>query len=127
MPEEHQFLLQRVQPAMVGLIDGSLSTLAPIFGIALATHKPLFAFVAGLVTAIGAGISMGFSQGLSDTGQLTGPRRPGAGRGWRSGSSRRAGRRSAARRRRTGGERPPASAAAPSPDAAHGDRRAGRA
>ena len=76
MSEEHQFLLQRVQPAMVGLIDGSLSTLAPIFGIALATHKPLFAFVAGLVTAIGAGISMGFSEGLSDTGELTGRGNP---------------------------------------------------
>jgi VIT1/CCC1 family predicted Fe2+/Mn2+ transporter len=73
---EHDFLLQRVQPAMVGLIDGSLSTLAPIFGIALATHKPLFAFVAGLVTAIGAGISMGFSEGLSDTGEFTGRGNP---------------------------------------------------
>jgi VIT1/CCC1 family predicted Fe2+/Mn2+ transporter len=66
------FLLQRVQPAMVGLIDGSLSTLAPIFGIALATHNTRFAFVAGLATALGAGISMGFSEGLSDTGELTG-------------------------------------------------------
>src|SRR5205809_4800833 len=72
MSEEHQFLLQRVQPAMVGLIDGSLSTLAPIFGIALATHKPRDAFVAGLVTAIGAAVSMGFSEALSDTGELTG-------------------------------------------------------
>ena len=61
---------------MVGLIDGSLSTLAPIFGIALATHKPLFAFVAGLVTAIGAAVSMGFSEGLSDTGELTGRGNP---------------------------------------------------
>ncbi len=76
MPDENRFLLQRVQPAMVGLIDGSLSTLAPIFGIALATHKPLFAFVAGLVTAIGAGVSMGFSEGLSDTGELTGRGNP---------------------------------------------------
>src|SRR5437868_7018359 len=76
MSDEHVFLLQRVQPAMVGLIDGSLSTLAPIFGIALATHKPIFAFVAGLVTAIGAGISMGFSEGLSDTGELTGRGNP---------------------------------------------------
>ena len=74
--DQHAFLLQRVQPAMVGLIDGSLSTLAPIFGIALATHKPLFAFVAGLVTAIGAGVSMGFSEGLSDTGELTGRGNP---------------------------------------------------
>jgi VIT1/CCC1 family predicted Fe2+/Mn2+ transporter len=69
---EHDFLLQRIQPAMVGLIDGSLSTLAPIFGIALATHNPRDAFVAGLVTAIGAAVSMGFSEGLSDTGELTG-------------------------------------------------------
>jgi VIT1/CCC1 family predicted Fe2+/Mn2+ transporter len=74
--KEHAFLLQRVQPAMVGLIDGSLSTLAPIFGIALATHKPLYAFVAGLVTAIGAGVSMGFSEGLSDTGEFTGRGNP---------------------------------------------------
>jgi erythrin-vacuolar iron transport family protein len=72
VPEEHHFLLQRVQPAMVGLIDGSLSTLAPIFGIAFYTHKPHAAFVAGLATAIGAGISMAFSEGLSDTGELTG-------------------------------------------------------
>jgi VIT1/CCC1 family predicted Fe2+/Mn2+ transporter len=70
--DEHHFLLQRVQPAMVGLIDGSLSTLAPIFGIAFYTHKPHAAFVAGLATAIGAGISMAFSEGLSDTGELTG-------------------------------------------------------
>jgi VIT1/CCC1 family predicted Fe2+/Mn2+ transporter len=66
------FLLQRVQPAMVGLIDGSLSTLAPIFGIAFYTHKPHAAFVAGLATSIGAGISMAYSEGLSDTGELTG-------------------------------------------------------
>jgi VIT1/CCC1 family predicted Fe2+/Mn2+ transporter len=66
------FLLQRVQPAMVGLIDGSLSTLAPIFGLAFYTHKPHTAFVAGLATSIGAGISMAYSEGLSDTGELTG-------------------------------------------------------
>jgi VIT1/CCC1 family predicted Fe2+/Mn2+ transporter len=69
---ERSFLLQRVQPAMVGLIDGSLSTLAPIFGIVFYTHKPHAAFVAGLATAIGAGISMAYSEGLSDTGELTG-------------------------------------------------------
>src|SRR5215212_7684576 len=57
---------------MVGLIDGSLSTLAPIFGIAFYTHKPHAAFIAGLATAIGAGISMAYSEGLSDTGELTG-------------------------------------------------------
>jgi VIT1/CCC1 family predicted Fe2+/Mn2+ transporter len=66
------FLLQRVQPAMVGLIDGSLSTLAPIFSVAVVTHKPHYAFIAGVATAIGAGISMAFSEGLSDTGELTG-------------------------------------------------------
>jgi VIT1/CCC1 family predicted Fe2+/Mn2+ transporter len=71
-----RFLLQRVQPAMVGLIDGSLSTLAPIFGIALASHNTRYAFVAGLVTALGAGVSMGFSEGLSDTGELTGRGNP---------------------------------------------------
>src|SRR6266571_1012802 len=70
------FLLQRVQPAMVGLIDGSLSTLAPIFGIALASHNTRYAFIAGLATALGAGVSMGFSEGLSDTGELTGRGNP---------------------------------------------------
>jgi VIT1/CCC1 family predicted Fe2+/Mn2+ transporter len=72
MSDEHSFLLQRVQPAMVGLIDGSLSTLAPIFSVALVSHKPLYAFAAGLATSIGAAISMAFSEGLSDTGELTG-------------------------------------------------------
>src|SRR5215212_7173805 len=70
------FLLQRVQPAMTGLIDGSLSTLAPIFAVALATHKPHYAFFAGLATAIGAAVSMAFSEGLSDTGEITGRGNP---------------------------------------------------
>jgi VIT1/CCC1 family predicted Fe2+/Mn2+ transporter len=69
---EQRFLLQRVQPALSGLIDGSLSSLAPLFSVALATHNPRYAFFAGLATAIGAGISMSFSEGLSDTGELTG-------------------------------------------------------
>ena len=69
---DQNFLLQKVQPAMVGLIDGSLSTLAPIFGIAVYTHRPHAALVAGLATAIGAAISMAYSEGLSDTGELTG-------------------------------------------------------
>jgi len=73
---DHQFLLQRVQPAMIGLIDGSLSTLAPIFAIALHTHDTQTAFIAGVATAIGAGISMAFSEGLSDTGELTGRGNP---------------------------------------------------
>src|SRR3569832_992161 len=70
MSDEHHFLLQRVQPAMVGLIDGSLSTLAPIFSVAIVSHKPLYAFAAGLAT------SMAFSEGLSDTGELTGRGNP---------------------------------------------------
>src|ERR1700730_9178629 len=77
MSAGHQdFLLQRAQPAMVGLIDGSLSTLAPIFSVALISHRPFYAFVAGLATSIGAGISMAFSEGLSDTGELTGRGNP---------------------------------------------------
>jgi VIT1/CCC1 family predicted Fe2+/Mn2+ transporter len=74
--DQRSFLLQRAQPAMTRLIDGSLSTLAPIFAIALATHQPHDAFLAGLATAIGAGVSMAFSEGLSDTGDLTGRGRP---------------------------------------------------
>src|SRR6476619_7119041 len=73
---EQSFLLQRVQPAMTGLIDGSLSTLAPIFAVALATHQPHYAFLAGVATAIGAGVSMAFSEGLSDSGELTGRGNP---------------------------------------------------
>src|SRR5437773_7103909 len=61
---------------MVGLIDGSLSTLAPIFSVALISHKPFYAFAAGLARSIGAGISMAFSEGLSDTGELTGRGNP---------------------------------------------------
>ena len=76
MTDEHTFLLQRVQPAMIGLIDGSLSTLAPIFGIVFYTHQPHTAFIAGLATSIGAAISMAFSEGLSDTGELTGRGNP---------------------------------------------------
>jgi VIT1/CCC1 family predicted Fe2+/Mn2+ transporter len=74
--DRQTFLLQRVQPAMTGLIDGSLSTLAPIFAIALHTHNTTDAFIAGVATAIGAGISMAFSEGLSDTGELTGRGNP---------------------------------------------------
>jgi VIT1/CCC1 family predicted Fe2+/Mn2+ transporter len=70
------FLLMRVQPALSGLMDGSLSTLAPIFAVVLATHRPLTAFYTGAATALGAGVSMAFSEGLSDTGDLTGRGRP---------------------------------------------------
>jgi VIT1/CCC1 family predicted Fe2+/Mn2+ transporter len=75
-PTERTFLLQRAQPALSGLIDGSLSSLAPIFSVALATHTPRYAFYAGLATAIGAGVSMSFSEGLSDTGEDTGRGNP---------------------------------------------------
>jgi VIT1/CCC1 family predicted Fe2+/Mn2+ transporter len=74
--EEHAFLLSRVQPALIGLIDGSLSTLAPIFAVALSTKDPHIAFFAGLATAIGAAVSMGFSEALSDTGEFTGRGNP---------------------------------------------------
>ena len=73
---ERVFLLQRVQPALTGLIDGSLSTIAPIFSVALYTHDPHAAFIAGTATAIAAGISMAYSEGLSDTGELTGRGNP---------------------------------------------------
>jgi VIT1/CCC1 family predicted Fe2+/Mn2+ transporter len=81
MSTDRRFLLQRAQPGLSGLIDGSLSSLAPIFAVALATRDPHYAFVAGLATAIGAGISMAFSEGLSDTGQATG-----RGRAWERGA-----------------------------------------
>jgi VIT1/CCC1 family predicted Fe2+/Mn2+ transporter len=72
MNADQSFLLQRVQPALSGLMDGSLSTLAPIFAVVLATHHPITAFYTGLATALGAGVSMAFSEGLSDTGEDTG-------------------------------------------------------
>src|ERR671939_79745 len=70
------FLLKRVQPALSGLMDGSLSTLAPIFAVVLATHRPLTAFYTGLATALGAGVSMAFSEGLWDSGDLIGRGKP---------------------------------------------------
>ena len=69
---EQRFILQVVQPALVGLMDGSVSTLAPIFASAYATGRPHVAFVVGLAAAVGAAISMGFAEALSDTGELTG-------------------------------------------------------
>ena len=68
----HKFLLRVVQPGLAGLMDGSVSTLAPIFATAFATHKPFTAFLVGMASATGAGISMAFSEGLSDDGELTG-------------------------------------------------------
>jgi erythrin-vacuolar iron transport family protein len=77
--DERSFVLQYVQPGLVGLIDGTLSTLAPIFAAALLSGSHAALFV-GLATAVGAGISMAFSEGLSDTGEQTG-RGTGAARG----------------------------------------------
>lgn len=74
--EYNKFVLQTVQPGLAGLMDGSVSTLAPIFAAAFATHKPHVAFVIGMSAAVGAGISMAFAEALSDTGELTGRGRP---------------------------------------------------
>lgn len=68
----HNFLLRVVQPGLAGLMDGSVSTLAPIFATAFVTHVALSTFLVGMASATGAGISMAFSEGLSDDGQLTG-------------------------------------------------------
>jgi erythrin-vacuolar iron transport family protein len=66
------FVLQKVQPALLGLMDGSVSTLAPIFAAAGLTQKPLTAFYVGLAASVGAGISMGLAEALSDDGKVTG-------------------------------------------------------
>jgi rubrerythrin len=70
------FMLQIVQPGLAGLMDGSVSTLAPIFAAALATHKTREAFLVGLAASLGAGISMSFAEALSDDGSLTGRGKP---------------------------------------------------
>jgi rubrerythrin len=70
------FVLQIVQPGLAGLMDGSVSTLAPLFAAAFATGNSLDAFVVGLAAALGAGISMGFAEALSDDGALTGRGHP---------------------------------------------------
>jgi rubrerythrin len=81
-PETHSaarrrlFVLQVVQPGLIGLMDGSVSTLAPLFAAAFATKDSWSTFVVGLAAAVGAGISMGFAEALSDDGSLTGRGRP---------------------------------------------------
>jgi VIT1/CCC1 family predicted Fe2+/Mn2+ transporter len=70
------FLLRVIQPGLSGLMDGSVSTLAPIFATAFATHHPFTAFLVGIASATGAGISMAFSEALSDDGALTGRGNP---------------------------------------------------
>lgn len=71
------FVIQKVQPALLGLMDGSVSTLAPIFATAGLTGKPLSAFYVGLAASLGAGISMGLAEALSDGGTVTGRETPG--------------------------------------------------
>lgn len=71
-----QFLLRVVQPGLAGLMDGSVSTLAPIFATAFTTHNSLTTFLVGMAAATGAGISMAFSEALSDSGELTGRGNP---------------------------------------------------
>jgi erythrin-vacuolar iron transport family protein len=70
------FVLQVIQPGLVGLMDGSVSTLAPLFAAAFATHKTWPTFLVGLAASVGAGISMGFAEALSDDGSLTGRGHP---------------------------------------------------
>jgi len=70
--ERRLFLLQIVQPGLAGLMDGSVSTLAPLFAAAFATQRSWPTFLIGLAAAVGAGISMGFAEALSDNGSLTG-------------------------------------------------------
>ncbi len=70
--ERRIFVLQYVQPGLAGLMDGSVSTLAPLFAAAFATHQNWQTFLVGLAASIGAGISMGFAEALSDDGSLTG-------------------------------------------------------
>ena len=74
--QAHGYLLRVVQPALLGLMDGSISTLAPLFASAFATRSPHTAFLVGSAAALGAAISMGFAEALSDTGKLTGRGHP---------------------------------------------------
>jgi len=74
--EQKNFILQYIQPGLLGLMDGSVSTLAPLFAAAFATKSPHIALLIGLSAAIGAAISMGFAEALSDTGEHTGRGHP---------------------------------------------------
>src|SRR5438552_14968522 len=74
--QKRLFLLQVVQPGLAGLMDGSVSTLAPLFAAAFATHKSWETFLVGIAASVGAGISMGFAEALSDDGSLTGRGHP---------------------------------------------------
>lgn len=72
----HVFVIQKVQPALLGLMDGSVSTLAPLFATAGLTGQPMKAFYVGLAASLGAGISMGLAEALSDDGTVTGRGKP---------------------------------------------------
>ena len=74
--DAHRLVLQRVQPALLGLMDGSVSTLAPLFAAAELTHRPLAAFYVGLAASLGAGVSMGLAEALSDDGVISGRGNP---------------------------------------------------
>lgn len=74
--EQKVFVLQKVQPALLGLMDGSVSTLAPLFAAAGLTHDPHKTFYVGLAASVGAGISMGLAEALSDDGAVTGRGEP---------------------------------------------------
>ncbi len=74
--EEKTFVLQYIQPGLLGLMDGTVSTLAPLFAVAFATKSSHITFLVGLSAAIGAAISMGFAEALSDTGVHTGRGHP---------------------------------------------------
>src|SRR5271155_4367227 len=76
LAQRRLFVLQIVQPGLAGAIDGSISTLAPVFAAAFATQKPHAALLVGLAASVGAGISMGFTEALSDDGSLTGRGHP---------------------------------------------------
>ena len=74
--ERRRFVLQIVQPGLAGLMDGSVSTLAPVFAAAFATHTSKDAFLVGMAASLGAGISMGFAEAMSDDGVLSGRGKP---------------------------------------------------
>lgn len=78
--ERRRFVLQVVQPGLAGLMDGSISTLAPVFAAAYASHRTREAFLVGMAASLGAGVSMGFAEALSDDGVLSGRGHP-----WRRG------------------------------------------
>lgn len=74
--KEQEFVLRVIQPGLAGLMDGAVSTLAPLFATAFATQSTFKTFLVGMAAAVGAGISMAFSEALSDTGELTGRGNP---------------------------------------------------